>query len=265
MNYKILLVGRAPDVINGFFENLGNQFELFASSPNFANLSNAIKYFPPDAVIYCMDNEMPEYIHAVASFMKHKSMSSIPLIILGRQSDCDLYHVLTHSAAELLLSREETFDIIANQIASFLSRESRQPDKPQWSDALMLTDNSKDDGRKRILVVDDSPIMLKTIANSLHNDYNVATAISGRIALRYLQNKSVDLILLDYEMPDENGAEVMERLRNNPATASIPIIFLTGVQDTQKVQSVLAMKPDGYILKPVETVSLMRKIRSILH
>ena len=106
--------------------------------------------------------------------------------------------------------------------------------------------------------------MLKVIRESLRDKYEVATAISGKIARRYLASKSVDLILLDYEMPEENGSEVLEKLRQHEATKNIPVIFLTGVKEKAKIQKVLQLKPQGYLLKPIEQDKLIEAINTQL-
>lgn len=118
--------------------------------------------------------------------------------------------------------------------------------------------------KKHILVIDDNPMMLKVIRESLRDKYEVATAISGKIARKYLMNKTVDLILLDYEMPEENGSEVLEKLRQNEATKHIPVIFLTGVKEKAKIQKVLQLKPQGYLLKPIEHDKLVEAINGQL-
>lgn len=264
MKYKILLVGKSIDTMNNFFKDYTEAFECFTSSTIFADLANSVKYFQPNAVIYCMEQEVPEDIYAISSFMHHAKMMSTPLVIIGSRSECNYYSVLTGSHVDFFLHKEEPFCEIIDQLLLFVEKNSKEPVKSLWNDVLMMTDNSKADGRKRILVIDDSPIMLKAIASSLHNDYNIATATSGRVGLRYLQNKSADLILLDYEMPEEDGASIMERIRSNPDYSSIPIIFLTGVQDTEKVQKALTLKPEGYLLKPVDIAILTDKIREVL-
>lgn len=265
MRFKLLLVGGASDIIHRFFADSAGLFECFTSSFISDDLSNAIRYFKPNAVIFCMENEISEHIYALSSFMHRTKMTGIPLVLIGSKSDYDAYSALTGDNVSLFIPKEKRFSEITDKLSSFLEKNSRQPDKSSRNKALAdaLKNNGRD-GRKHILVIDDSPIMLKTIATSLHNDYIVATASSGRIALRYLQNKPADLILLDYEMPEENGAEVMEKIRSNPDTSLIPVIFLTGVQDTAKVQNALSQKPDGYILKPVNTAALMKKIHEIL-
>lgn len=100
--------------------------------------------------------------------------------------------------------------------------------------------NSKDGEirRRHILVVDDDVRVLRLLKVHLQ-DYDVATAINGKLALKFLENKTTDLILLDYEMPGENGPEVLKKLRANEKTKDIPVIFLTGVADSEKIQEVL--------------------------
>ena len=89
-------------------------------------------------------------------------------------------------------------------------------------------------GRKHVLVVDDNSMMLKLIKEYLHETYDVATAVSGKIAMKFLERRMTNLILLDYEMPGENGPAVLEQLRANEATKDIPVVFLTGVTETKK-------------------------------
>ena len=125
--------------------------------------------------------------------------------------------------------------------------------------------NSKDgeNRRRHILVVDDDVRVLRLLKVHLQ-DYDVATAINGKLALKFLENKTTDLILLDYEMPGENGPEVLKKLRANGKIKDIPVIFLTGVADSEKIQEVLLMKPEGYLLKPINKVKLLETIKKFL-
>lgn len=119
-------------------------------------------------------------------------------------------------------------------------------------------------GRGRILVIDDNPLMLKVIKEHLHEEYDVATAINGKVALRFLESRSVDLILLDYEMPDQDGPAVLEKLRSMEKTKDIPVIFLTGISDKKKITKALIMKPEGYLLKPIDHDKLMSTIKKFI-
>lgn len=119
-------------------------------------------------------------------------------------------------------------------------------------------------GRGRILVIDDNPLMLKVVKEHLHEEYDVATAVNGRVALRFLENRDVDLILLDYEMPEEDGAAVLEKIRKLKRNADVPVIFLTGVSDRKKIKKALVMKPEGYLLKPIDHEKLISTIKKYI-
>ena len=104
----------------------------------------------------------------------------------------------------------------------------------------------------------------KEISEELREKYNVATAVSGKIALNFLEKRKTDLILLDYVMPDEDGPAVLKKLRENNATKDIPVVFLTGINDRNKIEKVLDMNPQGYLLKPIKPEKLFRTIRQII-
>ncbi len=111
---------------------------------------------------------------------------------------------------------------------------------------------------KRLLVVDDDPTFGKMIRGWLWEHYKVNVVTSGMDAFTYLAQKQADLILLDYEMPVTDGPKVLEMLRGNKSTENIPVIFLTGVSTKEEVSRVLALKPDGYVLKTTSLVDLLR-------
>ena len=77
-------------------------------------------------------------------------------------------------------------------------------------------------------------------------------------AIKFLLKRPVDLILLDYEMPIVDGPQVLQMLRQEPATEHIPVIFLTGVGTKEAVQRVMSLKPDGYILKSTSRDNLLK-------
>lgn len=118
--------------------------------------------------------------------------------------------------------------------------------------------------RKHVLIVDDDAMMLKLMKEYLHEKYDVATALNGKIALKFLERKQTDLILLDYEMPGENGPAVLEQLRASVDTRDIPVIFLTGVTEGKKIQEALALKPQSYLLKPIQRGKLVEAIQKVI-
>lgn len=109
--------------------------------------------------------------------------------------------------------------------------------------------------KKKILVVDDSCVMLKAMQELLEKEYDVSVASSGISAISSLALNRPDLILLDYEMPVCNGRQVLEMIRAEKDFADIAVIFLTGRVDKESVKQVLSLKPAGYLsknLKPLE-------------
>lgn len=109
--------------------------------------------------------------------------------------------------------------------------------------------------KKKILVVDDSEVVLKAMKELLGEDYEVSFANSGLSAIRSLSLNRPDLILLDYEMPICDGKQVLEMIRSEKDFANIAVIFLTGRVDKESVKQVLSLKPAGYLsknLKPAE-------------
>lgn len=90
----------------------------------------------------------------------------------------------------------------------------------------------------------------------LGNKYNVYITNSGMNTITFLKNHTVDLILLDYEMPMLSGQEVFRILKSEQATMNIPVIFLTSKDDKNIVKKVLELKPANYLLKPVSPAVL---------
>ena len=114
--------------------------------------------------------------------------------------------------------------------------------------------------KKKILIIDDNPTMLRTMKNLLSDKYRVYMANSGMNGITFLAKNPVDLILLDYEMPVLSGAKVLEMLRSEAATSTIPVMMLTAKDDKESVMSVLALKPEKYLLKTQPPEELIRNI-----
>lgn len=111
--------------------------------------------------------------------------------------------------------------------------------------------------RKTVFVVDDDAGYLSVLKHWLQTSYNVSCFQHGEAVLEGLATITPDLILLDYEMPEMNGCELMKQIRTNFPERKIPIIFLTGTNDREQVFHVLEYKPDGYLLKTTQKESLL--------
>ena len=114
--------------------------------------------------------------------------------------------------------------------------------------------------KKKILVVDDSGIMLRNIKRWLEDKYQVILANSGAMAIKYLATNRPDLVLLDYEMPVIDGSQVLQMIRTETEFCDIPVIFLTGKNDKESIMKVLELKPEGYLLKSMEPAKIIQEI-----
>jgi putative two-component system response regulator len=114
--------------------------------------------------------------------------------------------------------------------------------------------------KSRILVVDDNLSSLKQIGAQLGEHYEVSLAKSGSLALQICMQEKPDIILLDIEMPEMDGFEVLKRLRLNRYLGSIPVIFLTGNHDTETEVRGLQSGARDFITKPVEKSILLHRL-----
>ena len=293
--HSILLVGRNKVMIGEFFTHLRDELECLSCTGRFEDIRNHLKYYKPDALVYCLMEESYDDMQQILSVKSKMEEDDIPLVIIGQSGDCDEFCRYSANSAQLVIEKSMlTMTQILARLNRFLdSRQGKanrnrpaeqnqpmrqnQPLGQNQSEEQMLLEAARmlnlempaevaaelaRPVKKHILVVDDNPMMLKVIKESLRDKYEVATAINGKIARKYLTNKSVDLILLDYEMPEENGPEVLEKLRQDEATKDIPVIFLTGVKDKSKIQKVLQLRPQGYLLKPIEHDKLIEAIKN---
>lgn len=119
--------------------------------------------------------------------------------------------------------------------------------------------------RPHILVVDDDKNVLKLLKSALEDRYDVTAIAGGKMALKFLETKTPDLIFLDYEMPVENGPEVFKKIKKLESAKDIPVVFLTGVADREKITEVLSLKPNGYLLKPINMERVNDTIHSLLN
>jgi len=118
-----------------------------------------------------------------------------------------------------------------------------------------------DNGRKRILLVDDNQDILQVISRRLQSwGYETFTADSGEEGLRIAEEQRPDLIILDIMMPKMKGRDVCARLKANPKTQQIPVIFLTALGLADHVKAGMDVGAEDYIVKPFQPSELKERI-----
>ena len=130
------------------------------------------------------------------------------------------------------------------------------------NDALGGTND--ENPKKELLIVDDDESYLKLIKKWMSEAYKATAVKSGIQALKFLEGHRPDLVLLDYEMPELTGGDVLTKMREKPETADIPVFFLTGNADADFVAKITALNPDGYLLKTMKRREIAAAVEDFL-
>ena len=115
--------------------------------------------------------------------------------------------------------------------------------------------------KKVILVVDDDKANLMIAQKLLIEEYRVAAVNSGQLAIHYLGKNTPDLILLDIQMPEMDGFEVMRRIQQNSEWCRIPVIFLTADRSEKTEEACFKMGAVDYIGKPFVPAIMLQRVR----
>jgi len=116
----------------------------------------------------------------------------------------------------------------------------------------------------RVLVVDDMKANVDMLVEALRGEHKLSVALDGEAALRAVQKSPPDLLLLDIVMPGLDGYEVCRRLRADPATREIPIMFLSSLEDVKDKAKGFELGANDYLTKPFEILEVKARVRSLL-
>lgn len=226
-----------------------------------------------DAGIDC--SFVPNRIDLINDYLEQVSLLTL-FMDEGERPDEKLLHFLTDSLDEkglkiILVGERADVQYTLDRLPGDLIFKtfSRPVDNTKFANSIsdyFLKANAGE-FKKSILIVDDDPQYLTMVREWLKGSYKVSMANSGLQAIKWLGKNKVDLILLDHEMPVTSGPQVLEMLRSDSDTSSIPVMFLTGKGDKQSVMEVVALKPEGYFLKGIQKDELLEKLEEffIMH
>lgn len=119
-------------------------------------------------------------------------------------------------------------------------------------------------GKKKIVAVDDSGIILKMLIKVLGDSYDLHAFSSGKRALQFLKEKTPDLIILDIDMPEINGYDMLKMIKEREHLKDIPVIFLTSNNDKSHVVKAVAVGANDYVVKPIDEEILLDKVGNLL-
>ena len=280
---KVLLVGKFTDQFREINKKLAETYEVRACVNKLEIFKGMFKLNKPDVVVMIF-GEMNETNEALLRDME-KEHSEVPIVCAGIHKDAEksldtlllsrsvflepsysvqeiiekVEYVLNEDFIENMLFKTLGVDLsIADDDEVFKRKEAEKESEP----APKRQDLGS--GKKSILLVDDSGIFLRMLNGLLSEQYDVRMATSGWKAISMIRHKRPDLILLDYEMPMCDGRETMLKIREVEENKDIPIVFVTAVNKMEHIKSVLALKPAGYLLKPINKDKLFQSIREII-
>lgn len=216
------------------------EYEIVKAEPDIDTISNIKKSI--DAVLLYVEPELLEEQQALI-FLRDKAVEEdIPFFILGDSNDIDdVRSIIPEHMIQKEFARPIDVKNVVTEVDEYVQNHGKHT-------------------KKKILVVDDSGAMLRNVKGWLEDRYQVILANSGAMAIKYLTLNRPDLVLLDYEMPVVNGKQVLEMIRTEVEFSSIPVIFLTSKNDRESITQVMALKPEGYLLKTMKPEDIVKTI-----
>lgn len=123
---------------------------------------------------------------------------------------------------------------------------------------------NKENGSAKVLIVDDEPNILMSLEFLMHREgYRVFVARNGNEALTIINQETPDVIILDIMMPEVDGYEVCQLIKNNLSTQHIKVIFLSAKTKEDDIRKGYEMGADLYMTKPFSTRELLKKVKSL--
>lgn len=197
---------------------------------------------PFEALILYMESDGQDKTQDIVYLRDKAVEEDIPIFYMGDEAE-ELKKLIPEHVLQHIFPRPIDIKYVVQKIDDYIKNYGRHV-------------------KKKILVVDDSGAMLRNVKGWLEDQYQVILANSGAMAIKYLATNRPDLVLLDYEMPVVDGSQVLEMIRTETEFSDVPVIFLTSKNDKESILKVMALKPEGYLLKTMEPNKIVQEINN---
>jgi len=254
---RVLIVDDVSSNIHMLMSMLKENYILSAATNGAKALELATKHPKPDIIL--LDILMPEMdgYEVLTKLRDNKSTINIPVVFITSIEDESQLKIKADDFICKPFSKNIIMEKIDKNLKLGMKKENRD-----YSKGL---DIMKDEIKKTILVIDDSPENIQVMIEVLKVNYTVSVATSGKKALDILSSGlEPDLILLDVIMPGMDGYELCEILKENPDYKSIPIIFVTILENEQDIVRGFELGAVDYVVKPIEPIVLNARIKTHL-
>ena len=258
---KILLIGELNQTIRMVNNYLQTKFITQVCVDSLEIVKGMTKVTNPEMVVVCLVG-VGDFDSKILDFFAN-GRTKVPVLLIGTEEECKYFQKYYDEEQFDYITRPTTLSELMDKCQScFQKEESSEPEETVAEE--VVEEVVEEEAKKKILVVDDNGILLRSVKTMLADEFDVAFAADGMMALDKAKKWLPDLILLDYEMPKMDGKETLEELRKTEETKMIPVVFLTGVADKESIAAVLKLKPQGYLLKPIEQSRMMETIENVL-
>lgn len=200
--------------------------------------------FAADVIVVHIENVNRQRLFGIMDLREDDAYKFLPMLVIGDETDREIFEQNVKPGADRVI------DVDADENAI--------------KQAIIGAIDLRDIEEKHILVIDDDPVVLKTMRSFLEDTYSVTAVKSGKLALKFLEKQKPDAIILDYMMPEWDGGTTFQLIRSTENGKKVPIIFATGINDKGKVMECLSLKPQGYLVKPVNKSDVLSKLREIV-
>lgn len=249
---KVLFIGKFNESTKSIQKYLKDHISVQMCSDNPDIVKSMVQMYKPDTILINL-NELDEKNKPLLRYVTEIDLKTSVLVV-GTEAECQLFSVELLSSKFEILKHPISNDKILDKINEVLSNKTKPGKEVE----------AKQDDRKTILVVDDSPVMLRSLKKMLEDQYRITMATSGEQAMQIIDKDMPNLVILDYEMPVCDGRQTLEMIRDREDAVDLPVIFLTGHGDAKHIKSVLALNPAAYFLKPPMPDKLLATISDLI-
>lgn len=230
---KILLIGKTDSAYTELGDKLAQRYAVRYVSSGGMAAEALLNSFAPSLILIraaATDAEITKLIGG--------KYGNIPVIVLGTPEDAAAMPWI-RPAAVCADSVQSAYDTVCT----------------------VMPDSGESGGTLTVMIIDDDAGTLRMMKAVLGDEFDMVFATSGSKALILLEKKRPDVILLDYEMPEMNGLQTLEAIRGKADLAEIPVVFLTGANTPDVIDSINAAGTAGYLMKPADAPDIKAAVK----
>ncbi len=240
MREKVLFIAKPNIYTKNIFLELIEYFNVQLSNVNENMVKEALELFYPEVIILFRETQGTSEENIIKNMCKTNKYKNTVIIVMGdKMEGLEEYDIKYVNKA---INSNDLKNMIVNSLYEIKCKKSTNEDK------------------KHILVVDDYSVTLRSMKLMLQDKYRISIANSIETTKSSLEREIPDLVLLDYDMPEYDGKAILKMIREDEKTKDLPVVFLSAIDDFDKITDVMELKPQGYILKSSSKQRILTEI-----